>query len=125
MKLLLDTHVLLWALASPERLSDSVRAAIANPSHAVLVSAASAWEVEIKASLGKLQVPSDLDRQLVDRGFLELPVRVRHTRALRDLPALHRDPFDRLLVAQAIVEDLVLVTADEALVAYPARTMRA
>lgn len=125
MKLLLDTHVLLWALATPERLSEKARAAIAHPRHAVFVSAASSWEIEIKRALGKLATPPDLEQQLRQRRFLELPVRVRHTQALRGLPPLHRDPFDRLLVAQAIVEELVLVSADELIFAYQAKTMRA
>lgn len=125
MKLLLDTHVLLWALASPERLSDKARAAIVEPRHAVFVSAASSWEIEIKRALGKLRAPPDLERQLKDRRFVELPVRVRHTEALRDLPPLHRDPFDRMLVAQALVDDLTLVSADEQLRAYSVRTLPA
>lgn len=125
MKLLLDTHVLLWALTTPERLSERTRAAVADPHHAVFVSAASGWEIEIKRALGKLTTPADLEQQLRNRRFLELPVRLRHTTATRDLPPLHRDPFDRILVAQAIVEDLVLVTADEQMFPYPVRTMRA
>jgi PIN domain nuclease of toxin-antitoxin system len=124
-KLLLDTHVLLWALADPGRLSETSRAAIADPRHAVLVSAASGWEIEIKRALGKLTTPPDLDEQLRSRRLLELPIRLRHTAALRTLPPLHRDPFDRMLVAQAIVEDLVLVTADAQVRAYPVRTMPA
>lgn len=125
MKLLLDTHVLLWALADPGRLSEHARAAIADPRHAVLVSVASGWEIEIKRGLGKLTTPPDLDEQLRSRRMLELPIRLRHTTALRALPPLHRDPFDRMLVAQAIVEDLVLVTADAQVRAYPVRTMPA
>lgn len=116
---------MLWALSSPERLSERARKAVASPRHAVFVSAASCWEVEIKYGLGKLKVPNDLEAQIVDRRFLELPIRARHARALRELPLLHRDPFDRMLVAQALVEDLVLLTADDAVAAYHVRTMRA
>lgn len=125
MKVLLDTHVLLWALASPERLSERARSVIADPRHAVFVSAASLWEIELKRALGKLRTPLDLDDQLAERRFLELPVRVRHALAVRDLPPLHRDPFDRMLVAQAIADDLTLVSATEQIFAYPARTLRA
>lgn len=124
MKLLLDTHVLLWALATPERLSERVRAAIADARHTVFVSSASSWEIEIKRALGKLRAPTDLDLQLRDRRFVELPVRVRHTEALRDLPPLHRDPFDRMLIAQALTDDLTLVSADEQLRAYSVRMLQ-
>lgn len=125
MRLLLDTHVLLWCLASPERLRPAARARIEDPDTVVFASAASAWEMEIKAALGKLEIPADLDEQLRRRRFTELPVHVRHVRALRALPALHRDPFDRLLVAQATVDDLVLVTNDERVRAYPLRSLEA
>ena len=125
MKILLDTHVLLWCLAAPERLRPSVRTQIEDPDNTVYASAASAWEIEIKAALGKLQAPADLADQLRLRRFIELPVHVRHVRALRTLPPLHRDPFDRLLVAQAIVDDLSLVTRDERVRAYPVRSLEA
>lgn len=124
MKLLLDTHVLLWALATPERLSQKTRSLVADARHGVFVSSASSWEIEIKRAMGKLRAPTDLERQLKDRRLVELPVRVRHVEALRDLPPLHRDPFDRMLVAQALVDDLTLVSADEQLLAYPVRSLR-
>jgi PIN domain nuclease of toxin-antitoxin system len=120
---LLDTHALLWCLAAPERLLPPVRAQIEDPDTTVYASAASAWEMEIKIALGKLEAPGDLADQLRLRRFIELPVHVRHVRALRALPALHRDPFDRLLVAQAIVDDLVIVTHDERIRRYPVRSI--
>ncbi|MET0592192.1 MAG: type II toxin-antitoxin system VapC family toxin [Polyangiaceae bacterium] len=125
MNLLLDTHVLLWCLGAPERLQRETRRKIEKPDTVVFVSAASAWEIEMKRSLGKLKAPSDLEEQLQEKRFTELPIRLRHVQSLRSLPSLHRDPFDRMLVAQAVAENLVLVTADEKLRAYPVRTMEA
>ncbi len=125
MNLLLDTHVLLWCLGAPQRLQRETRKKIEKPDTIVFVSAASAWEIEMKRSLGKLKVPNDLEEQLHEKRFTELPVRARHVQALRSLPPLHRDPFDRMLVAQATTENLVLVTADAKVRAYPVRTMEA
>ncbi len=125
MKLLLDTHVLLWALADPERIAEPVRRKLRSRRNTVFVSVASSWEMEIKRALGKLSTPDDLEEQLRTVGFGELDVRLRHVRALRSLPALHRDPFDRMLVAQALADGLVLVTADEIVARYPVRTLRA
>lgn len=125
MNLLLDTHVLLWCLGAPARLARETRKKIEKPDTVVFVSAASAWEIELKRSLGKLRVPGDLEEQLQEKRFTELPVRARHVQALRSLPALHGDPFDRMLVAQAATENLVLVTADSKVRAYPVRTLEA
>jgi PIN domain nuclease of toxin-antitoxin system len=125
MTLLLDTHVLLWCLGFPDRLRRETRKKIEAPETVVFVSAASAWEIEMKRALGKLKAPLDLEEQLGEKRFTELPVRVRHVRALRDLPDLHRDPFDRMLVAQAIADNLVIVTADSQVRAYPAKTIDA
>jgi len=112
MKLLLDTRTVLWALGSPARLSAATRAKLEDPRNTVLVSAVSAWELEIKRALGKLSTPDDLEEQLRAVRFGELPLRTSHAKALRSLPPIHRDPFDRMLVAQAVVERLVLVTRD-------------
>jgi PIN domain nuclease of toxin-antitoxin system len=97
---------------------------IRNPDVTVLVSVVSAWEMEIKRDLGKLRAPDDLPARLREHRFTELPVHLRHVQALRKLPNLHRDPFDRMLVAQAVADGLVLVTADDRLPAYPVRTLR-
>lgn len=118
MRLLLDTHVLLWWLGRSARLGQSARAAIADPSAEVLISAVSAWEIEIKRELGKLKAPMDLPDQLVAHGFNELPVSVAHGCATGGLPPHHRDPFDRMLVAQAALEQAILVTADHKMAAY-------
>ena len=123
MKLLLDTHALLWALAHPGELTAEARRRLQDPSNTVFVSVASAWEMEIKRALGKLDAPADLSEQLQRQRFTELPVRLRHTQALRGLPPLHRDPFDRLLVAQALADDLVVVTRDARIRAYPIRSI--
>jgi PIN domain nuclease of toxin-antitoxin system len=125
MNLLLDTQVLIWSLAADRRLKSTPRRAIEDGSNRVLVSAASAWEIEIKTALGKLKVPDDLLTQLAAVKFEELPVRIEHALCLRRLPALHRDPFDRILVAQALCEGLTLVTADPILGGYPVRIIRA
>ena len=125
MNLLLDTHVLLWCLGSPDRLSRETRRRIEAPDTVVFVSAASAWEIEVKRALGKLQAPADLEEQLRQKRLTELPIRVSHVRALRSLPEFHRDPFDRMLVAQAVAEGLVIVTSDERVRAYPVRTLQA
>jgi PIN domain nuclease of toxin-antitoxin system len=122
--LLLDTHVLLWALAFPDRLGSEPRRALESPANSVFVSAVSAWEIEIKRRLGKLRAPAELEGEVRAVRFTELPLRFRHVEALARLPDLHRDPFDRMLVAQAQVDDLTLVTHDRRLLDYPVRTLR-
>lgn len=125
MILLLDTHVVLWSLSAPTRLRSETRKRIEAPDTVVFVSAVTAWEIELKRALGKLRAPHDLADQLRARRFQELPLRIRHIQALSALPALHRDPFDRALVAQAVADNLVLVTSDAQLRAYPVKTLAA
>ncbi|HEY1478106.1 MAG TPA: type II toxin-antitoxin system VapC family toxin [Chthoniobacterales bacterium] len=125
MKLLLDTQVLIWSLAADRRLKSTARRAIEDGSNRVWVSAASAWEIEIKTALGKLQVPGDLLTQMTAVKFDELAIRIEHALYLRHLPALHRDPFDRIIIAQALCEGLTLVTTDPIMRGYPVRTIRA
>ena len=123
--LLLDTHVLLWANESPERLSSDAVTALENPANDLLVSPVSVAEIEIKRQLGKLSMNHSC-AELVEHlasGWLDLTA--AHAAGLRVLPTLHRDPFDRLLVAQAIAENLTLVTADRKVIAYPVVTLRA
>jgi len=112
MKLLLDTQALLWWLSDSPQLGRVARNLVADGGNTVYVSAVSAWEMEIKRALGKLNAPDNIEETVAAERFLELPVRIVHTTALRDLPMVHRDPFDRLLVAQARVEGLSLVTSD-------------
>jgi PIN domain nuclease of toxin-antitoxin system len=119
-RLLLDTHALLWALGSPDRLPARIAKALRDPSNSVYVSAASAWEIAIKASLGKLTADVDeIVGAIAEVGFDELSITLVHARRVRALPSHHRDPFDRMLVAQAIEEGLAIVTHDGALQAYP------
>lgn len=118
MRLLLDTHVLVWALADPGRLTDGTREALADGRNAVFVSAASVWEVAIKRMTGKLRAPDDLLTTLVATGFSTLPISAEHAMAAGELPLHHRDPFDRMLVAQAAIEGLQLVTDDERMARY-------
>jgi PIN domain nuclease of toxin-antitoxin system len=125
MRLLLDTHVLLWCLSAPNELSRDAREKLQDPDNVVFVSAVSAWEMEIKRALGKLRAPADLEEQLRRRRFNELPLHLRHVQALRELPPLHRDPFDRMLVAQAVADDLALVSRDTRVQRYPVTYVRA
>jgi PIN domain nuclease of toxin-antitoxin system len=116
--LLLDTHVLLWALMDDARLEGAGRDALLDGRNRVLVSAASAWEMAIKTSLGRLAAPDDLVAQLAAARFEPLEVTFQHALHVGSLPAHHGDPFDRMLVSQAIVEGLILVTADRTLARY-------
>ena len=118
MRLLLDTHVLLWWLGDQERLSERAAKAIAEGRSDVIVSAATLWELSIKQSTGKLFIQGELREHLRMQAFVELSIHSNHAYAVRDLPLHHRDPFDRLLVAQALCEGLTLVTADRQLSAY-------
>jgi PIN domain nuclease of toxin-antitoxin system len=120
-RLLLDTHALLWAIAQPRRLPPRVAAALRDPANDVVVSAVSTWEIAIKAALKKLDAEvGEVVNEIRTAGFDELAVTLDHTVQLRTLPPHHRDPFDRLLVAQALVEGLTLVTHDPVFVEYPA-----
>jgi PIN domain nuclease of toxin-antitoxin system len=122
MKLLLDTHLLLWAAGQPNRLSAAALKLIKAPANELLFSAASIWEVAIKRGLGRSDFQADprlLRRGLLDNGYTELPVLSDHVVAIESLPPIHKDPFDRLLVAQAIVEGITLLTGDTAVAQYP------
>jgi PIN domain nuclease of toxin-antitoxin system len=115
MKLLLDTHTFVWW--DNARLPTSVTKRIQR-AEAVFLSAVVAWEIAIKSSIGKMTAKGRVADAIADYGFTPLPIHLSHADAVRLLPALHRDPFDRMLIAQALVEDLVIVSADEALSAY-------
>ena len=122
MKLLLDTHLLLWAAGNPDRLSDAARSLIENPENELLFSAASLWEVAIKRGLGRDDFQVDarlLRRGLLDNAYSELPIVSAHVVATESLPPIHKDPFDRILVAQAIVEGITLLTTDSLVAQYP------
>jgi PIN domain nuclease of toxin-antitoxin system len=122
--LLLDTNVLIWWLEESPRLDKQVRETIAGEPE-VVVSAVSAVEIAAKVAIGKLRVPGDLAGQIAEQAMIELPVTVRHGLAVGQLPLHHRDPFDRLLIAQARCEGLTIVTADRAFAAYDVSIMPA
>ncbi|MGH2530639.1 MAG: type II toxin-antitoxin system VapC family toxin [Actinomycetota bacterium] len=123
MRLLLDTHAFLWWIGDDPRLSPRAAALVADGANEVHVSAASAWEIVVKTSLGRVEVPEPVDRflvaQLEANAFLPLPIHMRHAFGLAALPDVHRDPFDRILVAQAVADDLTLVSGDRILQRYP------
>lgn len=127
MILLLDTHVLLWAAGHPERLPEEARSMIAEPRNELWFSAASLWEITIKHGLGRPDFRVDphlLRRGLVENGYAELPITSGHARATTHLPSIHKDPFDRLLVAQAESEGALLLTSDEVVARYPGPVRR-
>ena len=116
MRLLLDTHILIWALGEPKRLPKEVRAALESPANEVLFSAASIWEIAIKAQIGRANfkvAPEEITQAAVDSGFVELPVRAEHGAKVLNLPLHHRDPFDRLIIAQALSENMKVISIDE------------
>ena len=122
MKLLLDTHVLLWTAGTPRRLPRAARALLEDEANELVFSAASLWEVAIKQQLGREDFRADarlLRRGLLDNGYTELPVTSAHAVALDLLPPLHKDPFDRILIAQALIEGIMLLTTDANLARYP------
>jgi PIN domain nuclease of toxin-antitoxin system len=127
MRILLDTHVLLWWMIGDRRLSPRARAAVAAPGAEVFVSAASAWELAVKVRLGKLpeatRLTHRLPESLAEQDFKALPISIEHGRLGGLLPGAHRDPFDRVLAAQSLLDDLVLVTNDAALSTFGVKTL--
>jgi PIN domain nuclease of toxin-antitoxin system len=122
LNLLLDTHVLLWAAGQPQKLSKKALTLINNPDHRLFFSAASLWEVAIKRTLGREDFcvdPRVLRRGLLDNSYEELPVTSEHAIAIEHLPIIHKDPFDRILLAQAEVEGIMLLTVDVQVAKYP------
>jgi PIN domain nuclease of toxin-antitoxin system len=122
MKLLLDTHLLLWAAFSPSELSVKALSLLEDPLNELMFSAASIWEIAIKRGLGRSNFQVDarvLRRGLLDNCYQELPITSEHTVSIDSLPALHKDPFDRILVAQAMVEGVILLTCDMLVAQYP------
>lgn len=129
MRYLLDTHVWLWMLAAPERLGRAARSVIEDPANRLLLSAASSWEIAIKYAMGRLVLPAAPEIYVPDRmrltGVEGLAIEHRHATRVASLPAHHRDPFDRMLIAQAQVEGVAVVTADAALEPYGVEIVRA
>jgi len=119
MRLLLDTHILLWWAAGDRRLSKDMRAVIASPESEIAISAATFWELAIKQQLRRIDIDlEELHKAVQADGFVEMPVEIAHTLQLRALPDLHRDPFDRLLIAQSIESGSRLVTRDDQILSY-------
>lgn len=125
MNLLLDSHVFLWLMNEPEKLPHKVLAMCESPENSLHLSAASVWELQIKQTLGKLTMQQPLkailDEQQQINSLEVLPVKLNHLWRLSDLPRVHNDPFDRLLISQAIVEDMSLVSADQMFSSYPVK----
>jgi PIN domain nuclease of toxin-antitoxin system len=121
-RLLVDTHALLWWLTDDPGLSKTAREALADPANDVLVSTASVWEIAIKRTLGKLTAPDDLPDHVEAAGFDWLPIGAEHAWRVRELPPHHRDPFDRLLVAQCLTEGMPIVSGDARFGAYGVET---
>ncbi len=124
-RLLLDTHVLLWWLSDDPRLGRATRQVISDPRNQVYISAVSTWEISIKKALGKLSAPDDMDAIVEEEDFDKLPITLFHGDQAGILPRHHKDPFDRMLIAQAQTEGLVIVTNDEEITRYGIRTMNA
>lgn len=127
MRLLLDTHAFLWWLSGDDALSAAARAAIANEDNGIFISAASVWEIATKHRIGKLPgvatLIANLDDAIATQGFAGLPISLRHGQTAGALPGPHRDPFDRMLIAQAMLEDLVLVSNEQPFDAYGVRRL--
>jgi PIN domain nuclease of toxin-antitoxin system len=122
MKILLDTHILIWWLAQDPKLAPLELETIANPDNLIFVSAASAWEISVKKMIGKLDAPNDLAAALSVNNFLDLPITIEHTQYLYQLPAHHNDPFDRIMIAQALAEELRFMTRDKQIRRYAGLT---
>jgi PIN domain nuclease of toxin-antitoxin system len=123
--LLLDTHAFLWWLDDDSALGPTARAAVADGENIVFVSAATAWEIATKRASGKLEAPGDIAEWVRRNGFTELPIEIEHAASSAELPRHHRDPFDRMLVAQARSEELTLVTSDPEILRYDVETLDA
>lgn len=118
MRYLLDTHILLWWLGNDKKLSKDLRSVISDPDNTLYVSSASVWEMAIKSQIGKLAIPDNLEETLAEHDFLPLGINFQHALLAGRLPAFHHDPFDRMLVAQATLEKLTLLTDDKVLKQY-------
>lgn len=125
MRYLIDSHVIVWWLEDPQRLTPEARLAISEADHEVYFSAASVWELGLKIAKGKLRMPQDFPALLEAEGFVSLPVTASHALHSLNLPVLHQDPFDRMLIAQALEEGLILITRDEHILRYPLKLLPA
>jgi PIN domain nuclease of toxin-antitoxin system len=121
MKILLDTHILIWWLSKASRLSQTEIDLITDSDNFIFVSTATAWEIAVKKMIGKLETPDDLPAALAVNNFLELPIKIEHSQKLYQLPLHHNDPFDRIMIAQAMSEDLTFMTRDAKIPLYDIR----
>lgn len=122
-KFLLDTHILLWWLGADDRLSDKFLKVISSQNNVIYVSVINLWEMVLKQQLGKLSFPNNLEEAIEDSGFLILPLKLKHVTTIRELENIHKDPFDRMLISQAIAEDITLITADQKMTRYKSVTI--
>lgn len=125
MRYLLDTHVLLWWLDDSSRLSNLAKEIIIDPNNLIFVSSVSTWEITIKKASGKLIAPDNLEKTILDCSFRALPITIKHTLHLENLDKYHSDPFDRLLICQAITENLILITSNTLIEKYQISTLKA
>ncbi|MEM7129417.1 MAG: type II toxin-antitoxin system VapC family toxin [Chloroflexota bacterium] len=127
MRFLLDTHTFLWWVEDAPQLSDTVRTTIEDTNNELFFSAASGWEIAIKAQIGKLHVPDNLEQFIIeevhDNSFFVLPIRLNHTLHVHTLPLLHKDPFDRILISQSNLEKMPLITVDSLISQYDVKTL--
>lgn len=127
MQILLDTHAFLWWIEDDPQLSDVARATIEDGAHELFFSAASGWEIAIKSQIGKLHIPDNLEQfiteQLYRNNFAVLPIQLSHTLHVHALPLLHRDPFDRILIAQSTIEEMPILTIDSQISQYKVQTI--
>ena len=124
-RLLLDTHALVWWVSDDSRLNTRAHAAIGDPRNDIFVSAISAWEIAVKTAKGRMEAPDNLAAVVEEKGFAHLPLTFHHAEHAAQLPMVHRDPFDRFLIAQAQIEGLTIVTRDARIPLYGVRTMPA
>ena len=125
MNLLLDTHVLIWALENNPGLSESAREAIVEGENLIFVSAVSVWEISVKQAMGKLHVPDNMIKEIQIHRFTPLEINLQHAHLAGRLPAIHKDPFDRMLIAQSILERLTIVTRDQIINQYDVSVLKA
>ncbi len=123
MAFLMDSHILLWAIENPDRLSARVRDTLLNPNVDVFASAISIAELRIKQKIGKLELPENFEEVLLESGFPPLDFNAIHAHVLQNLPLHHRDPFDRMLIAQAMAENLTIITSDREILKYHIETL--
>jgi PIN domain nuclease of toxin-antitoxin system len=123
MRVLLDTHILIWGLCEPDRLNDKTKELLTNIDNIIFVSIASLWELQIKKSLNKITLPDDFTSQLQENGYELLNITHEHISKLDTIPMIHRDPFDRMLISQCIYESIPLVTKDTEIIKYNIQTI--